>query len=333
METLHEMKKQLEEARYSAIESEDKALQEDNQNNDNQEENNDNYQSEDNQELEDNIEEKEQDESTGDDEDEEEQGSDNEQDDEISHNKKAARKFQEMRQDAKRKEQEIIELRERLARIEGATEERNKGAETTKEETPPSYEDDPDGYFRYSIEQSNKQINDLKSQLEQTSKLTEKQKAESAYIEMEKQYATEHDKEYLNAKKFLVDKLKNDIKNSYPTATDEQINQHIKEQEYGLVAGLANSGFTEKEIFATIKHRAVNNGYKSQPFEKKRDTQKLKRNIDKSQSLNDASSAHGVSDEISFKNMTTKKYNQILNEKGINGLKKALDKARINSYD
>lgn len=200
----------------------------------------------------------------------------------------AAKKFAQMRKENKEKEQQLQEMRERLARLEGMQQAQSPQQQKKEEIEPePDKEEDIDAWYDYKLRQKDKEIDDIKKRFDAMEAQDNISKAERVYKDLESGHI-EKDPSYKDAKAYLVDNMSKKIKQQYPLATDAQVMQEVKRQEYELVSALANKGFGEDFIFDVIKTQAVKEGFKES---QKRDKTKLKRNMEKSVSLNDAPAA------------------------------------------
>ena len=206
-----------------------------------------------------------------------------------------AKKFYHMRKDAKEKSKELQEMKERLARMEGAQQAQQAIQQPPAEEKAPVEEIpdkdlDPDAYLDYHLRKKDKEIEDIKQRFDNFENQAAASSSEQLYKELESRHA-EKDTSYKDAKAYLVQTLHDEIKQAYPAASESQIRQHLKTKEYDLVASLAKAGWNQGAIFGSIKAQAIDKGYKETESKPKADKTKLKRNMEKSASLNDAPSA------------------------------------------
>lgn len=265
------------------------------------------------------------------DEPEEEEEDDLELDEEQEKNPKAKNAFQKMRQEIKERDAAIDEMRRELARLQGMQEAMLKPQEEAPQvEQIPDKDLEPEEYFEYQLKQRDKQIEELAGKFDAITQQTATSQAEAAYINLESDY-TKKDASYNEAKAYYVNERARQLKSQYPTATDEQIKQEVKFEEYKLVESLAKAGFQPDDIFTTIKAKAINMGYKENLPPPKRDNKKLKHNMSKSASLNDAPSANG---EMGFSESQLKRMSKNFSEvgklaKSKGDMKKAHDALRI----
>lgn len=241
------------------------------------------------------------------------------------------KKFAHMRKEAKEKERKIQELAERLARIEGAQSVKSEPVvQEVKEEVIPDKDLEPEEWMDYQLKKRDEQIEKLSSKIEANTEQSSQQKAEIVYRGLESDYA-EKDTTYMDAKKFLIAKNSQEIKEQYPNATQAQIDAHIKVEEYKLVKTMSKGGLNSDMIFKVIKNMAVDGGY-TEIVPKKRDKAKLKENIRKSANLNDVP---GSNEDIGFSEskmarMKSADFHKLAhNPKDMKKAMKALKAARI----
>lgn len=206
--------------------------------------------------------------------------------------KKDAKKFYHMRQENIAKDKRIQEMAERLARVEGAQQVIQQQPLEEKTEEIPDRDVDPDAYYDYQLKQKDQKIEALEKKFDNFEARTVTTEAEQLYKELENQH-TEKDSSYKDAKSFLLKTLRDEIKQENPAATESQISQHLKQQEYSLVATLAKSGWSQSAIFNSIKAQAIDKGYVETKEIPKLDKTKLKRNMEKSANLNEIPNASG----------------------------------------
>jgi len=199
-------------------------------------------------------------------------------------------KLKREKEERKRAESEAQELRERIARLEGM-QEANQIAQTTQQTEPqeeiPDPDIDPDGYTQYQIKQ-------LQAKQKEYEDQAARLKAERQWDAMEREYSLSNP-DYENAKKYLVNQEIQKIKKQYPHATDMQITQHIKEQEYLVVGSAARAG---QDPLKYIEFLAFENGYRGEnvkaekkPIEQKPNIAAINRNQRKHDSIIGGSSA------------------------------------------
>ena len=199
-------------------------------------------------------------------------------------------KLKREKEERKRVESEAQELRERIARLEGM-QEASQIAQTTQQTEPqeeiPDPDIDPDGYTQYQIKQ-------LQAKQQEYEDQAARLKAERQWDAMEREYSLSNP-DYENAKKYLINQEIQKIKKQYPHATDMQIMQHIKEQEYLVVGSAARAG---QDPLKYIEFLAFENGYRGEnvkaekkPIEQKPNITAINRNQRKHDSIIGGSSA------------------------------------------
>ena len=203
-----------------------------------------------------------------------------------------AKKFYHMRKENSEKDKRIQEMAERLARVEGAQQVIQQQPLEEKAEEIPDRDIDPDAYYDYQLKKKDQKIEALEQKFDNFEARATTTEAENLYKELENQH-TEKDSSYKDAKSFLLKTLRDEIKQENPGATENQISQHLKQQEYSLVATLAKSGWSQSAIFNSIKAQAIDKGYIETKETPKLDKTKLKRNMEKSANLNEIPSVSG----------------------------------------
>jgi DNA repair exonuclease SbcCD ATPase subunit len=199
-------------------------------------------------------------------------------------------KLKREKEERKRAESEAQELRERIARLEGM-QEASQIAQTTQQTEPqeeiPDPDIDPDGYTQYQIKQ-------LQAKQQEYEDQAARLKAERQWDAMEREYSLSNP-DYENAKKYLINQEIQKIKKQYPHATDMQITQHIKEQEYLVVGSAARAG---QDPLKYIEFLAFESGYRGEnvkaekkPIEQKPNIAAINRNQRKHDSIIGGSSA------------------------------------------
>jgi hypothetical protein len=213
-------------------------------------------------------------------------------DDEKAKNPKAKNAFQKMRNELKKRDEEYNQIKIELARVQGVQEAMQKPQEQKVEaEKIPDKDYEPEEWYEYQLKQRDKKIEAIENQFKSINEQATVSYAERVYQDLESKYI-ELDPSYTDAKKYYKSERMRALRLQYPTATDQQIQQEVKGEEYKIVSSLAQTGLDSNAIFNVIKGQAVAMGYKDLPTAKK-DNNNLKRNMAKSASLNDAPSANG----------------------------------------
>lgn len=247
--------------------------------------------------------------------------------------------FAALRREAKEAQQREQELRERLARLEGAQDAGKQEKQEEAKEEIPDKDVDPDAYYEYKLNQMEKRNSELEKKINGFSEMTEAQKAEKAYQDMEKSYTEKKDPNYSKAKEFLYKDMKRELSEKHPNVSESKINQAIKEQEYKIVSSLANAGLSENEIFMTLKGYALERGFKPEESsqEQKAESRKnLKRNVEKGASLNNVPSS-GKSKGITERQLGDMKHSDFQKAVGDpaqhRNLQDAIDAARLKALE
>jgi len=199
---------------------------------------------------------------------------------------------------------EAQELRERLARLEGRAE-ATESKQEVKEAEIPDQEYEPERYAIWKAEQLEKKLQIIEQEQSRSN-------AERQWEKMQADYAKKSPT-YNDAKQFLIDNEVKKIKEVYPYASDDQIAQHIKEQEYITAGNAAKAGIMPTEHIEFLAFQA---GYR--PSEKKEETiskksniQKIKKNAKKNASLIGASSATDKGDARSAEQLAAMSLEEI----------------------
>ena len=171
---------------------------------------------------------------------------------EPEENKRSNQAFAEMRR-------ENSELRERMARMEGANEVRSKQETAAKEPTDeePDYDLDPDDWHKWDSRQKSKEISEL---TDRVSAQDEKMALTAFNNEWDKQSSAAEttDDFYRGARKHILDARVNQIKASNPALSDTQVNQQIKQEEYNFALQITQAGINP---ISFIKTKAIEGGY------------------------------------------------------------------------
>jgi len=213
---------------------------------------------------------------------------DDEPEEELDTSSKDGKAFARLRKEKKEKEREAQELRERLARFEGAQSERDAQAQQAaqpveKVEPEPDYEMDPEAHLKWRSDNLERKINEFERKQARV-------EGERAWERMEESYANSADgKNYLDAKNFLVQHEKERIKSLHPSASEAQIAEHIRAEELKIVAATAavkDDPLSKIEFLAyKAGFRPGENQEEAPQAPKKRNMKKYKENVNKSASL------------------------------------------------
>lgn len=218
-------------------------------------------------------------------------------------------------------ERELQEVRLAQARQEGRAE-ANVPASKEEAEEIPDQEYEPEKYAIWKASKLEKEI--------------ESMKVEQARINAERQWETiqnEHSKshpEYNDAKSFLYGVETDKIKALYPSATDAQIAQHLREQEYVTVGNAARAGIDPVQHIEFLAYQA---GFRTgekvkekiEEPKKKANIKNIKRNAKKNASLIGGSSAGETGDGRSAEQLAAMGMQEI-NEFGRDKYEEAIKK-------
>jgi len=202
----------------------------------------------------------------------------------LREKKKAAEKL------ADERAKESMELRERLARLEGR-EEARVVPKIDEGEQEPDPDLDPDEHIRWQLKKTQKEIADLRKQSEQTEALTRLEGTRRGLQMVEKEYVKTHKiADYENAIEHIKTVERNLIKLKHPNAQDAQIDAHLESERLKLAEESYKSGQNPAEYFYKM---AQTLGYKkpTPKISDKPNIEALNRNMEKNKSLIGSSSA------------------------------------------
>lgn len=242
-------------------------------------------------------------------EEEEEEEVENDIDEEQLTGAKFRHKLKAEKEARKKLEDEHQQLKEHVARMEGrqdALSTQEAPQEKKESEEIPDPDEDPDAYMIYAQRKTEEKQAALEAELSQMKAEREWQTVESDYAK-----ANEH---YQDAKDFLLDKHRNDIKTQYPYATDIQIEQALKQGEREEIAKAAQNGVMPTEQIEFLAYKAgfrPSDKEEKQTPKKKPNMEKIKKNAKKSASLIGGSSEGGPSDRLSADQMVTMSMEEI----------------------
>lgn len=244
------------------------------------------------------------------------------------------KKFAHMRKEAKEKDQKLQAMAERLARLEGAQSvQQEKLTPAEEKEEVPDKEFQPEAWMDYQLKKQDDKYNNLAKRFDENAQQTAQQKDEILYKNLERDYS-DTDSSYMEARSYYKAKNAEKYREQYPAASTADIDLMVKTEEYKLVQGMSASGVSTDLIFNTLKGQALAMGFKDVPVVKQ-DKTKLKKNIRKSASLNDAPSAGedlGFS-ESQMSRMKSADFHKLAsNPKEMKKAKAALMAARIRAF-
>lgn len=214
-----------------------------------------------------------------------------------------------MRHKLKAEKEKNEQLEARLREIELA-QARAEGAREAAQEAPPEkveeipdMELEPEKYAIWEAQQAKKEVQSLKQELERTN-------AERQWETFQSEYAKVHP-DYQAAKDFLIQHEATQIKMLYPSATDMQIAQHMRQQEHVIVANAAKAGIDPAQHIEFLAYQAGFRADKKKDEEKKElpkqkpNLDKIKKNVKKNASLIGGSPAGDAGDARSAEQLLT----------------------------
>lgn len=194
----------------------------------------------------------------------------------MRHKLKAEREAKEVLQ------RQINELQLAAARQQGRDEATPKQEVETEE--VPDQDLEPERYAIYKADKLEKQVQAME-------KAQTRVNAERQWEDMQSSYEKSHP-EYTQAKAFLIDHETAQIKSLYPAATDTQIAQHMKQQEYITAGNAAKAGVDPLQHISFLAYQAgFRPGEEKKTVKKKVNIDKIKKNAKKSASLIGGSAA------------------------------------------
>lgn len=162
---------------------------------------------------------------------------------------------------------ELQQLRERLAHVEGRAE--SVVPQKDEAEDIPDKDFEPDKYALWKIDQLEKRNERIEANQTRLNAERQWESMQSDYVGSNPQYE--------KAKSFLLERESANIKRDFPSATDSQISQHLKEQEYITVGRAAKAGINPLQHIEFLAFQA---GYRESEGEtQKITTPKVKPNI------------------------------------------------------
>ena len=222
---------------------------------------------------------------------------------------KLRHKMKEEKEAREKSEKEVALLRERLARLEGRAEVQQPPVAQEAAEEVPDQELEPEQFAIYKTNKLEKEFQKLQSDNKRIN-------AERQWDQMQAEHASEKP-EYNTAKQFLLDFHTQDIKTQYPHATDAQIKQHLKQQEYAEAGNAVRAG---QDPLQHIEFLAFQAGYRpgtteeeapKAPAKQKSNIQNIKKNAKKNASLIGGSSASNTGDGLTSDQMLNMTIEQI----------------------
>ena len=151
------------------------------------------------------------------------------------------------KEEKEKAQREVQEMKERLARLEGVQSVRQQQPQPEPEEDIPDEELEPGNYAIWKASKLEKELQVVRAQQQH-------QTAQHKWELMESEHSRTS-KSYGSAKSFLLDAETKKIKRQYPSATDFQIREHLKEQEHTLVGKLASAGIDPLQHIEFLAHQ------------------------------------------------------------------------------
>lgn len=202
----------------------------------------------------------------------EEISEDEEQEEELT-GAKFRHKLKAEKEAREKMEREAAELRERLARLEGRAEvqQTQPAAQDAPAEEIPDPEYEPE---KYAIWKAKKLEEEMQTMRQEQARLS----AERQWDAMDSEIARTNP-DYAKAKEFLIESEFRKIKMQYPSATDAQIRQHLKDEEYKVVGNAVKSGLDPMQHIEFMAWQAGFRPEEANPEPKEKEAPKQKSNI------------------------------------------------------
>lgn len=213
----------------------------------------------------------------------------------LREKKKAAKaEAEEQRKLAEEKDKQLMELRERIARMEGREEARVKPeVKEVITDPEPDADLDPDLHLKWQIRRTNERIEAAEKRAAKAEQLAEIEGTRRGLQMVEKDYVkTNKLDDYDDAIEHIKNVNRNLIKLEYPQATDAQIDSHLEAERIKKASESYGKGVNPAEYFYKM---AQTLGYAKATKQTKVDTKPnidaLNRNMGKNANLMGASSS------------------------------------------
>lgn len=195
-----------------------------------------------------------------------------------------------LREQLEKSEREKQEIRERLAKLEGANEVRHKPEirepEIVDKEPDKTY--DREAWLEWKARQLEKKQQEIEARVNQNNQLSLVDRARNELRDMEQDYTVKNKiSDYDSRLKFIRDKEAALIRLRHPAATEAQIQQHLNDEKIRIASDAVKSGKHPAEIFIKMAEEL---GY-AKPKEEYREEKKqipvvkLNQNMRKNTSL------------------------------------------------
>jgi hypothetical protein len=202
----------------------------------------------------------------------------------MRHKLKAAEKGRKKETAEREKLQEQLQgILERQAKTEGYYEamQKNQAPEAVTAPAEPDKDLYPDEWNTWKIAQQGEQIQTLATATQEQNVAIKMQNEQRGIDILESRYKSTN-KDYDDALSFVREKEASLIKFQYPTATDEQINQHLDNEKLNLFRRIAE---TNKNPAEAVFNMAKAYGFDGKSKPAKPSVKKLNKNMKKSASL------------------------------------------------
>lgn len=207
----------------------------------------------------------------------------------LREKKKAAQaQLEEEKRLREQKEKELYELRERLARLEGREDAREKPKISQEpEDKEPDSELDPEEHIRWELRQVKKAAQEANKRAEKAEAMAKMEGVRRGLDMVEKDYIKNNKiTDYTERLEHVKSVERNLIKLRYPSATDEQINSHLEVERVRVANEAYSNGQNPAEMFYKMSEAL---GYKKAEARKELsdnpDIGAIKRNMSKNANL------------------------------------------------
>ena len=209
----------------------------------------------------------------------------------VKNLKQEARKQAEL---AEKQTREVIELRERLARLEGREEAREKPViENVNQDPEPDRDIDPEEHLRWELRKTKKEVEEIKRAAEEARQYAQLESARRGLEKVEKEYVrTQKIKDYDDAIEYVKNVEGRLIKLQHPHATEEQINTHLEAEKLRLAREQYAKGENPAKFFYDMAKALGYNGTASNNAKDNTlpNINAIKRNMEKNTNLIGSSS-------------------------------------------
>lgn len=208
--------------------------------------------------------------------------------------KEAQRALDEERKMREQREQELSQLKERLARLEGRDEARVAPKVETNTDPEPDADLDPDEHLRWQVRQLRNENSEIKKKAEEAAAISKVEAEKRGLDYLEKDYVKKNKiDDYSDRLDHLQKVEANLIRVHYPNATDEQIHSHLQAERLRLAREAYARGQNPAEVFYKMSE-AMNYQKQARKLSDAPNIEAINKNMKKSANLIGSSNADSV---------------------------------------